>query len=371
MRHNLPRGVTASLLVLLAAAAFAQETPPPPVSLEGLVTGWHTVRPGETMIGITSRYLGSSDRWRDNWSLNPAIQNPHIIQPGTRLKIILDFETAPPMARLRVVAGRVEARPIPIPWNQAVVEDVLVERDGIRTHKESSTEIEFRDGTNLVLSEESLVFVRPSQRVTHGPRKRSVEIVEGQAEVQALEPSKPRTDVEILVGSARATAVRTEDGLSQTRARKTEDGSAQVMVYEGASEVVAAGQSVEVPRGMGTAVREDAPPTPPEALLEAPVALLPAPESEWKYGDPWFAWEPVEGAASHTLEICADARCGDLVRRELGLADPRFKPEPLPAGAYHWRITAVSPSGLDGFPSAPVPFSVLFTARTRNRPRAR
>ncbi len=356
------------LLVFAAASALAQSAPPASVSLDGVITGWHTVRPGETLVGITTRYLGSNERWKDNWALNPAIQNPHVIQPGTRLRIILDFETAPPVARLKVVAGKVEARPVPIPWNQAQVEDLLVERDGLRTYSQSSTEIEFRDGTNLVLSEESLVFVRPSQRAPTGPRKRSIEIVEGQAEVQALVPGAPRTDVEILIGSATATATRTADGLAQTRARKTDDGTAQVMVYEGASEVAAAGASVAVARGMGTAVKKDTPPSPPEELLAAPRSLEPAAGSEWRYGDPWFSWEPVEGAASHTLEICRDPRCGELALRTLDLAAPRMRPEPLPAGDYYWRVTAVSLSGLDGFPSESKPFTVLFTGQDTTGP---
>jgi hypothetical protein len=359
------------LLILYASAASAQEAPAAFVNLEGVETGWHIVRPGETLIGITDTYLGSPERWRETWKLNPEIQDPNVIQPGTRIRVILSFDKAPPIARLKAVSGRVEERPVPIPWNEARVEDLLVEKDGLRTYNDSSSELEFRDGTNLVLSEESLVFVRPSRRTFTGPTKRSVEIVEGQAEVQALTPGTARTDVEILVGTAKATASPSPEGLAQTRARKAEAGGAQVMVYEGESEVEAAGQSVAVQSGMGTAIAKGAPPAPPEELLPASQIEGPPTGSEWRYGDPWFAWAPVEGAVSYTVEICLDPPCGQLVRRTTGIEESRWRPEPLPASDYYWRVTAVSPSGLDGFSSDPASFAILYTGPDTEPPTGR
>ncbi len=360
MTRHPARGLAASLLLIFAAAAFGQDEAGAGGG-DGMLTGWHIVRPGENLIRITTKYLGSPARWRENWKLNPEIKNPHVIAPGTRLRILLDFELAPPVARLKEVSGQVEERPVPIPWNDAQAEDLLVEKDGLRTYKDSSTELEFRDGSNLVLSEESLVFLRTSERSVTGPKKRSVEIVEGQAEVQALEPGAPRTDIEILVGTAKATATQSEDGLAQARARKAADGAAQVMVYEGASEVEAGGESVEVPKGMGTAVPENARPSPPEKLLPPPAPLEPAAASEWPFGNPWFSWQPVPEARAHTVEICADPGCGQLVRRAAEVRDARWRPEPLPEGDLYWRVTAVAPSGLDGYPSEAVPFKILFS----------
>lgn len=360
------RGFIAPLLVLAATGAYGQDGAP--LDSEGLVTGWHIVRPGENLIRITTKYLGSPARWRDNWKLNEELENPHVISPGTRLRIILDFETAPPVARLKALSGQVEARPLPIPWNEARVQDLLVERDGLRTHQNSSTEIEFQDGTNIVLSEESLVFVRASQRIIAGPQKRTLEIVEGQAEVQALETSAPRTDIEILVGTAKATTTRTDEGIAQTRARKAENGTAQVMVYEGESEVEAAGESIAVPRGMGTAVPENAPPPPPEKLLPAPIGIEPGAGAEYAFGNPWFSWQPVEEARAHTVEICADAPCSKLVRRASEVPGSRWRPEPLPTGELFWRVTAVAESGLDGYPSAAVPFTILFSGTDTQPP---
>ena len=359
-------GAVAALLVCgwaaaFAHAAYAQEAATVSEMAEAgeIQTGWHTVRPGENLIRITAKYLGTTARWRDNWRLNPEIQNPHVIQPGTRLRVILQFETAPPIARLKTLSGKVEARPVPIPWNEARVQDLLVEKDGLRTFRNSSTELEFQDGTDLVITEGSLVFVRPSRRTVVGPLKRSVEIVEGQAELQAVPTPGTRTDVEIVVGSATATPRRTEDGSAQTRARRGDDGSAQVMAYTGSTEVEASGESVDVPEGMGTAVPEDAPPLPPEELLAAPELEAPADGRRIGFGNPWFAWTAIDGAASYTVELCRDRDCSELHQRIANLEQSRWRPDRLPEGTIHWRATAVADSGLDGYPSASRQLDIL------------
>ena len=374
MPHRLETLVIAALLSLATSATWAfaaQETQPPSESdaaLEGLQTGWHTVRPGENLIRITAKYLGTTARWRDNWELNPQIQNPHVIQPGTRIRVILEFESAPPIARLKALSGRVEARPVPIPWNDARVEDLLVERDGLRTHRNSSTELEFQDGTDLVLTEESLVFVRPSRRTVVGPARRSVEIVEGQAELQTVGPVGETPEVEIVVGPATARTRQSGEGRAQTRARKVEDGSAQVMVYAGSSDVEAAGTSLEVAAGMGTAVAPDEPPAPPEKLLPAPALTAPEAGMELRYGDPWLEWVPVAEAASHTLELCRDRKCGELEKRTAGLGESRWRTDNLAEGTYFWRLTAVSHSGLDGYPSEARELRILDSASDTTPP---
>ena len=71
-----------TLAVLLALA----QDPLPPA---GQDVGLHVVVEGETLARITERYLGTSERWRENWKLNPDLENPHLISPGTRLRIIM------------------------------------------------------------------------------------------------------------------------------------------------------------------------------------------------------------------------------------------------------------------------------------------
>ncbi len=342
----------------LVALALALALPAAPASAQPQ-TGVHIVRQGENLRKITAQYLGSQREWERNWRLNPDIEDPDRLEPGQRINVWLEPLKAIPTAKLTAVSGQVDGKPAPLPWNKAEEGDLLVERDGLRTRAKSSTGLEFTDGTSVVLSEESLIFLRRTGRTLAGIERKSVEIVEGQAEVESRATGPRLAEIEILVGGTRATSKITEDGRAQARARRAPEGGAKVMVYEGEGEVEAAGQKVEVPRGMGTAVPENAPPPPPEKLLPAPRPGEPEAGSEWSFPNPRFTWEPVAAAESYTVEICRDAACVVLVDRKTGAADGGWRADPLPVEELYWRVTARSESGLDGYPSESRPFRIL------------
>lgn len=321
--------------------------------------GVHIVRSGETLRDITRYYLGSDDRWRENHELNPQISNPHLIHPGQRITVLRESTLSVPNAVLIQVAGQVEDRPMPQPWGQALVRDLLLERHGIRTRAASSARMRFPDGTSILLTEDSLVFLRRSGTQLTGIESKAVEIVEGQADIDShLEPGS-QARVEILVGGVLATMRMDNHGVGRTRAKKVEDVGDFVMVYEGSSEVEAAGETVQVARGMGTAVANNQPPSPPEPLLSAPEPMLPSVDSSFNFANPGFEWEPVQGAASYTLEMCRDDLCGSLLLRQTGITDQRWRAAgALPVTAMFWRVTAIGESGLDGYPSAATPFTI-------------
>jgi hypothetical protein len=344
------------------AAAFGAEPLPQP--------GWHTVRPGETLRGITEQYLGSEDRWDENWRLNPSVRNPDLLLPGQRLLVYQAVDQTVPTVRLTAVSGRVERRPLPIPWDPARQDDLLIERDGIRTFDSSSTEILFIDGTSVVLSEDSLIFLRQTGRGARNVESNSVEIVEGQAEIAVEAGDVPAADVEIVLGDAVARPRRDAAGVSQARASRDVGGS-KVMVFEGSGEVASAGGSVELTRGTGTSVAQNAPPTPPERLLPAPVPSLPEAGVRLALPDPTFVWEAVPGAASYTVEVCGDPGCRQLVRREPGRPSNAWDSEPLPIARLYWRVSAVSATGLDGYPSRTVPFEIVSDRQDTEPPTGR
>ncbi len=355
------RAMGTAVLLLLAALAPspvpAQELPPPDIGRYD--RGSHIVRPGENLHAITRMYLGDESLWEESWKLNPQVANPDVLEPGQRINVLIERRDSVPTALLRSLAGRVEGKPSPIPWNPARELDLMLEEDGLRTANRSSTELEFQDGTRVVMTEDSVVFLRRSGRRLVGLPPRSVEIVEGQAEVAAKRPAGSERSVEIVVGGTRALTRPDETGGVQTRARRADGDGAKVMVYEGGGEVESGGQKVQVARGMGTSVEQGQPPGPPEKLLPAPLGLRPAPGTRMTFNDVELAWQAVEGAASYTVELCGDAVCARLVERRVGLAEATWMPEaPLP-GDYFWRVTAVSRSGLDGYPSPGAALAVL------------
>lgn len=344
-----------ALLLLAALPSVAQDTAPARGAEEGDTYGWHVVRDGETLRGITERYLGSDDLWRENWKLNPEVDDPDVILPGQRLRIIVRRQLPPRTAEVADLGGRVDAKPDPQPWIRARRGDLLAERDGVRTFRRSSAELRFDDGARLQLTEESLVFLRRLGHSLAGDFEETVEVVEGQADLE-LRANPRRRDVEVVVGDATARP-RATGGRGESRVRRT--GSAgQLMVYRGASEVEAAGESVSVPQGMGTTVPDGQPPSPPERLLSAPRPQAPAAGSAFPFANPRFAWRAVDGAESYRVEVCGDAACAVLVARSEPLGETTWMPPELPVGDLHWRVTASAPSGLDGYPSDRVAFAV-------------
>lgn len=345
-------GALVLCLALLQDAPAAPATEPPGV-------GWHEVLEGQTLEGITAHYLGTSDRWRENWKLNPDLENPHRISPGTRLRIIMNARQ--PSAVIRGISRRVEEKPHPDPWVPAKIGDTLRARDGIRTYRQSSAEIGFEDGAHLRINEESLVFLREIAGPSGGPAARqTLEIVEGQADVeaQAAADSALPPDIEVVIGEARTRARTAAGEPAKARTRKTLRGGAQLMVFGGEAEIEAAGRSVKVATGMGTAADAGKPPKEPEKLLPPPAPLHPASGASYEHSNPLFTWAPVGGAAGYVVEVCRDVACGQIVARASGVAETSWTPRGLPLGPLHWRVTAQGASGLDGFPSAPVAFTV-------------
>ena len=315
-------------LLLPAGAALAQGGAAPAGT-----TFWHTVRPGETMELIATRYLGSLPLWREIHRLNPDIADPNRIEPGQRIRIPL-LQRDLPAATVHRMSRQVEEQPSPIPWTAAQVGDVLVERDGVRTRQKSSTELRFTDGARLTVTEDSLVFLRRSGTALRGVERKAIEIVEGQADLEARSaPSAPAPEVEIVIGATKATAGPGRGGTAQTRARRSTEGGAKLMVYGGESEVEAGGAKVQVPQGMGTSVAASGPPSPPEPLLPAPRLTDPAAGAERACADPALSWQAVPEAASYVVEVCRDAGCwraGGAARRVR--RPPGGGPRPCPWG---------------------------------------
>jgi hypothetical protein len=332
------------LALVLAHPSAGQEVP------LGYDVGFHIVRQGETLRGITRAYLGSESLWEKNWGLNPQVEDPDLLFPLQRLRVLLAPRVARPTARLITISGQVEGKPAPADWNPSVEDDLMLERDGVRAGDNASTVLQFTDGSRLKVADESVVFLRVAGRTLRGVEQRSVEIVEGQADLAAGQLPEG-TEIEVVVGGAVARPQVTPGGGIDTRARRSAEGGAQLMVYEGATDVEAGGAKVAVPKGMGTAVPESGPPAPPEKLLVAPAGLEPPSGADLEIGRDRFRWQPDPAAVTYTFELCSDPQCDQLLLRRAGLEGASFDASQVEIGRYFWRVTAVSASGLDGYPS--------------------
>ena len=338
-----------------AGSAAAQEAD------NAIRPGNYIVRPGDSLESIAARYLGSSTRWREIWQLNrERVKDPDRISPGLELTIL--WRELPEEASILTAAwNHVEnLRPPRKDWEDAETNDVLRTRDLSQTYRSSSAELLFPDGALLRLSEETRLLLEAMAQLGSTVERDKVQLLDGQADLEAAQLGSDDLGIELVIGDATAAPQVSDDGEVRARARKGEDDGAQLMVYAGASDLVAGGETVKVDEGMGSTVKPGEAPSPPEELLEAPVLTSPEDGAALATPRPLFSWQPVEGAVHYSLEICRDAQCGALERKVTPIdASPWQPDEKLPKASLFWRVTATSASGLDGYPSAARAFEVL------------
>lgn len=338
--------------LLLAARAGAQTLPIPP-------SGNYTVQVGDTLESIAQKFLGASTRWPELVAANPDIKNPHLISPGSTIKIVPAQMVTAKRATIQQVFRQVEQMPFPRPWTPASVGGVLRERDGVRTFEKSSSELRFDDETRMIVSEESVVFLREAPPTPENVSRKSIEIRAGQADLDVRPgPGGRENGIEFQIGDTRGTTKSGPGVQGASRARRAHDGGSRIMVFDGESEVTASGQTVAVPPGMGIAVTADGRTSGPEKLMQAPKPLTPNESQSFDFSNPTFDWEPTPGAVSYTVEVCRDSACGQLVDRAVGVRMTRWTPRVLPIGDLYWRVSAVSASGLDSFSSTPLKFTI-------------
>ncbi len=346
-----------ALLLATPRAALAQEP-----NRAGWETGYHIVRPGDTLENLALRFLGDSKLWNELYKVNPQLKDPHRIFPGQRIKVFHAPPTRQPTAQVEAISKRVEERPQPVNWRPAGEDDLLLESDSLRTFDGGSARLRFDDGGTVTLTEDSLIFFRRQTLPAAQARaKKEIEVLVGQAEVASTRDAVRSSDIEVVVGSTKARGVAAADRPLRTRARRTDSESAQIMQYEGDATVASGGAEVALTPGTGTTVEPRKAPGPVESLLPAPQLVAPAERAELERGDAVVRWAPVAGAASYIVETCADAGCGALVERVTGASGTDFKLTETAGGDTFFRVTAVSPSGLDGFPSEARSFRLVDT----------
>ncbi len=359
--------LVSSLPPALAEGAGSQGAPETGLRLQ---EGWHVVRPGDTLEKISRKYLGAPIRWPENWELNPEVSDPNRIYPGQRLRILLPGSLPDDGALVFRISRKVENQLLPLSWQDARLNDLLQSRDSLRTFDKSSAELWFFDDTHLVLSESSLVVIGNQRADSRAELPTQIEIKLGQADLSGSLPDPAEDSIEIVLGDAVAQPRAGASGEVETRARRPEAGGAQLMVYQGESDLEAAGARVEVAEGMGSVVSEGEPPGPPEKLLPAAEGLVPKDGAVVAERRPELRWDAVDGAVSYTLEVCLDPRCGQLEARRTGLEETRWQSDvDLPLGNLLWRVTAVSRSGLDGFPTASTRLEITDRPRDEQPPR--
>jgi len=76
-------GAVAAACLSCSALVFAQDS-----LLKTNHPDSHTVIKGDTLWDISEKFLASPWKWPEIWQVNPQIENPHLIYPGDKIRLI-------------------------------------------------------------------------------------------------------------------------------------------------------------------------------------------------------------------------------------------------------------------------------------------
>lgn len=83
---NTLKAIVAGLVLAGSTTAFAGNPPP---TIKADAPNRYVVKKGDTLWGISGKYLNAPHRWREIWATNKQVKNPHLIYPGDTLIMCL------------------------------------------------------------------------------------------------------------------------------------------------------------------------------------------------------------------------------------------------------------------------------------------
>lgn len=340
------RAAGAGLLFLagltLASAANAQTAAPePPVA--------YVVKPGDTLIGLASRYMNRPGDYRAVQKANRVAQ-PTRLRPGSQLNIDPNLlKSTPIAASLSAFTG-----PVTVETNgqrtPARVGMPLSEGQVISTGPGAFATFELEDASRVTLPSNTRVRISKLRQVMiNNAPQRVFQLDQGKSTISATPTHTPGARFEVRTPVS-VSAVRG----TEFRVGASGDG-AQTEVLKGAVGVdagqVATG-GPPVAAGFGVSASASG--------VGAPVELLPGPKmgpggQTQNEAIVRFTVEPVQGAAAYRLLLARDAGFMDVFAEARTQTTTRERPtadfSQLENGTYFVRLTAIDPGGLEGFPS--------------------
>jgi hypothetical protein len=324
------------------------------------------LKPGNPpLIDMAEKYLGDKEKWPVIVEYN-HIPDPRNIPDWTAIKI--PIRKARRNAWLTAIFNRVLAkRTADRDWGDALLNMKLTVGDGVRTLEDSKATISYDIGGDLILGENSMIFISNlSYAETNVPRKSNLNLEKGTLNI-AKERVTGDEEIEVFTSEAVVRPLIEPGSELDFRAKKTELDSTLVMSYKGELEVTAAGESVGVDSGEGSEIKKGKPPSVPEVLLAAPMISDKDASATYYYGNPDLRWTKVKGAETYLVEIAYDAEFTRIYKVFPTVSDNAVSSD-FDKGRYYWRVCAVDAKGFEGYWSRVSRFDIVVEGADKKAP---
>lgn len=310
----------------------------------------YAMQPGESVWSIAHELLTDWREWKTIERIN-NVNNDRQMLPGTVIKIprqlineyrsditILDV-SGTVTAQVVMNEGGAKAY-LPLVRGQS-----LGQGDQIKTSKQSSVLLEFDDGTQVLILENSLLRIK--QATVVGNKRKVVDIKvflqEGEAEVRANPTKVPGSQFLIDTPVAFATTKGT------TYRVRAQEKSTAAEVIEGRIGVGNDQGRTAVRQGFGTLTKQNSAPQPPKKLLPAPV--VPDLSQPIRYLPGKLVWDTLDGAKEYRGQISPDKDFNAIVYDSVSAQPKMGLPVSLLDQTYWLRVSAISENGLQGYSS--------------------
>lgn len=231
-------------------------------------------------------------------------------------------------------------------WNTADLGNLFRQSDGIRTAAKSLAKLNFVDGSDVIVNENSVAVIRNS-RIDRLTNQTDVEITVSSGGLLARLSTNAveRSNYQVNVESA-STTVKSRNFYAE----RTEDRRVILSNYNGEATVTAESSSVTLEENQGTIVVRGQEPLPP-------IDLLPAPRFNWSGTDTVIyqeqinlVWNSMDGSARYEVDL-SPTPFFDKTITQFGTDDPRLSLADLPEGTSYIRVRAYDRQALRGVDS--------------------
>lgn len=234
-------------------------------------------------------------------------------------------------------------------WEEAFINDLLKETDGLRTFSESFANLSFTDGSSVLIEPNTEAVIRKS-RVDKLDESSDTEITleNGSLLAKLSASGKEKSKYTLRAGPA-VSILKSQDFYAEAQGSQT----AKLANYDGEAMIKANNVTITIQKNEGTVVEEGKDPLPPVQLLPAPSVLWETADTVIYKKNILFPFSKVKNAVSYYVQYAPSPNFDDQIKN-ITTSELSVLLQNLPVDVTYARVQAIDKLGLKGAPSQTV-----------------